>query len=485
MPMQGKRLGALLCLTLAFALWTDEIAAQAARIVYVNKESTATFQDGSSWETAVRTVRQGIRRAQLAGGAEVWVVQGEYIEVAYLEPGVHLYGGFTGSETERDQRDFTANVTIINGLTANSGAPAETVVVGVTDSTLDGFTVCGGRGANGAGMINDAASPVVANCRFVDNQATQYGAAILNNPGSYPLIENCEFTGNTAGVSGGAIANNGAAPEIRNCTFTLNTSGTTGGAIVNTPGASGIIENCVFDRNTTGTGGGAIYSQQASPLVSACVFTRNESEVSGGAVFNDTGTPFFVNCLFAGNACGENGGAITNIAADTVFFNCTIAHNTAEEDGGPAYNNQSDPTFVNCILYFNDPEEFYDIKSNPSVRYSDIERGYSGPGNFDINPRFIDPKNGDYGLQPQSWCINAGTGNGAPAIDIDGVVRPQGIGVDVGAYEALVIGEREPLTVCGALLRAKEGPAQADGGVVLFPSLALLLLLASRRKRRP
>lgn len=483
MPMQGKRPWALACLV--FALCAGGTSAHAAGVVYVDQGTTAVVQDGSSWATAVDTVRKGIRRAELAGGAEVWVAEGEYSEVAYLQTGIHLYGGFAGNETAREQRDFSANVTVINGLSANDGAPVETVVLGATNSTLDGFTIRGGRGANGAGMLNDAASPVVANCHFTDNQAAQYGGAILNNPGSYPLIENCTFAGNAAGISGGAIANNGSAPEVRNCTFTGNGSGTSGGAIVFTPDSSGIIENCVFEQNATGTGGAAIYCQQASPLIDACLFTDNEAALYGGAVYNDTAAPFYVNCLFAGNRCGESGGAITNVAAAPVFFNCTIAHNTADEDGGPAYNNQSDPAFVNCILYFNDPDEFYNIKSKPSVRYSDVEFGHAGPGNFAINPRFMDPGNGDYGLQPQSWCINAGTSEGAPATDIDGVARPQGIGVDVGAYEAIVIGEREPLTPCGALLRGKEETAQADGGILVLPSMAGLLLLVSKRRRRP
>ncbi|HNR33489.1 MAG TPA: right-handed parallel beta-helix repeat-containing protein, partial [Candidatus Hydrogenedentes bacterium] len=369
------------------------------------------------------------------------------------------------------------------GLTANDGQPVETVVTGATNSVLDGFTVRGGRGTNGAGMVNEAASPIVANCRFVDNQATQYGGAILNNPGSYPLIENCGFTANAAGISGGAIANNGAVPEIRNCTFRLNMSGTTGGAIVNTPGSSAIIENCVFERNSTGTGGGAVHSQQASPLIGACVFTGNKARDFGGAAFNDSATPFFVNCLFAGNECEGSGGAVANVTADPTFLNCTVADNFARKDGGAVYNNQSDPALVNCIVWENDPDEFYNVKSRPSVRYSDVFGGHQGAGNFSIDPRFVNPANGNYRLQPQSWCINAGTNSGAPETDLEGVSRPQGIGVDVGAYEATEIGEREPLTLCGALLRAKDDSTRADGSMVLLPGVAVLLVLTSWRRQ--
>jgi hypothetical protein len=42
---------------------------------------------------------------------------------------------------------------------------------------------------------------------------------------------------------------------------------------------------------------------------------------------------------------------------------------------------------------------------------------------------------GDYRLQSRSPNVDAGTDVGAPGLDLDGTVRPQGAGVDVGVYE--------------------------------------------------
>lgn len=44
----------------------------------------------------------------------------------------------------------------------------------------------------------------------------------------------------------------------------------------------------------------------------------------------------------------------------------------------------------------------------------------------------------DFHLQPGSPCIDTGTDRMAPPIDLDGVMRPQGFGYDMGAYEYVV-----------------------------------------------
>ena len=64
---------------------------------------------------------------------------------------------------------------------------------------------------------------------------------------------------------------------------------------------------------------------------------------------------------------------------------------------------------------------------------------YSGcaPGVSDISadPLLLDPAAGDFHLAFGSPCIDAGTSTGAPPADFEGIARPQGGGVDIGAYE--------------------------------------------------
>ena len=70
----------------------------------------------------------------------------------------------------------------------------------------------------------------------------------------------------------------------------------------------------------------------------------------------------------------------------------------------------------------------------PSITYSDIEGGYEGEGNIDIYPQFTDPENGDYTLQEDSPCIDAGTAD----LDGDGyddITDYYGQAPDMGAFE--------------------------------------------------
>jgi hypothetical protein len=74
------------------------------------------------------------------------------------------------------------------------------------------------------------------------------------------------------------------------------------------------------------------------------------------------------------------------------------------------------------------------------VKYSCFGDGTTGEGNISDNPLFVnvsgnDPTKWDLQLQPKSPCIDKGKLEDAPDCDILGVERPQGAGVDMGAYE--------------------------------------------------
>ncbi len=74
-----------------------------------------------------------------------------------------------------------------------------------------------------------------------------------------------------------------------------------------------------------------------------------------------------------------------------------------------------------------------------SVTYSCVKGGYEGEGNISEDPRLAGPPD-NLRLLPGSPCLDTGTADGAPADDIVGTARPQGAGVDMGAYESAPLG---------------------------------------------
>lgn len=62
----------------------------------------------------------------------------------------------------------------------------------------------------------------------------------------------------------------------------------------------------------------------------------------------------------------------------------------------------------------------------------------TGSHNISVDPEFIDANAGNYHVTFTAPVVDAGTVVGAPPIDKDGVSRPQGAGVDMGAYEVQV-----------------------------------------------
>jgi hypothetical protein len=78
----------------------------------------------------------------------------------------------------------------------------------------------------------------------------------------------------------------------------------------------------------------------------------------------------------------------------------------------------SEPNIVNSILWSDsatsNAEVFNDNSSNVSISYSDVQGGWAGDNNIDIDPLFRDPENEDYHLMA-TYC---GDPFDSPCIDM-------------------------------------------------------------------
>ncbi len=251
----------------------------------------------------------------------------------------------------------------------------------VGDAVLDGFNLHGGVAMYGGGMFGGRA----VHCILADNAAK----------------------GASDGLGGGMCR--GTSVE---CAFSRNSARYGGGMF------SGTADKCTFTDNSVSGSGGGMYVGTAT----GCTFRGNSANWSGGML----GTA--INCLFAANRAYSGGGMYQGTAV-----NCTFTGNVSDGGIGNFYYYG---TVTNCIFWGNSPE--YINGESIAVSYSCLSVPTAGVCNIVADPLFVNAAAGDYRLQPGSPCINAGTGAGAPAVDILGAPRPQGPNWDMGAYEHAV-----------------------------------------------
>ena len=493
----------LLCaLIVASFLAAFPISAEGARF-YVTPGG-AGANAGTSWQEAFSEALFPNALLAAAPGTEFWVAKGRYrpsttdkTKFFPLNPGVALYGGFAGTETARDQRNWKVNVTVLtgdlnfddnpvdaNGITLRSSSIQGTNSVNVMNAQvsnaatiLDGFVITAGDSNTvGGGILNPLGGVAIRNCSFYGNRASQDGGALYMESGSTSTVTDCTFSGNAAD-SGAAIYNNGSATLIQRCFFEANFAVLqNGGAIFTLNSPFPEVDGCTFFKNKAGDRGGGIYATN-NVRVTACTFIENEA-ADGGGIFAIGSEPVVTNCTFSGNTASVNGGGMQNYwAATTIVTNCTFSGNTAAA-GGNMYNADSDPTVTNSIFWAGVNGEITDdAASNPVVSYCVVQGGY-GPGSNIITG---DPKLGPLAtnggptetmaLLSGSSALDAGTSTGAPSVDQRGISRPQGSGYDIGAFEVEVGGGGGSGGGCSA------------GGGSLFALLLMLAPLTLLRRR--
>ena len=150
-----------------------------------------------------------------------------------------------------------------------------------------------------------------------------------------------------------------------------------------------------------------------------------------GAVKNENSSSYYSNCLFRKNTVDgrfAQGGAACNSGGYPTYVNCVFYDNTAAFLGGCMVNTGSARSKAyNCILWNNSsPQIFNYTSSTVTARNCDIEGGYATNWNIDLDPRFVDPDNGDFHLLSSSPCIDAGSNDLPPLLpeyDMDGEER--------------------------------------------------------------
>lgn len=456
--------------------------------------------EGETWERAVATLDRGLDLAEalVAEGeprVEVWVAAGVYVPSVdglgdprtatfAMRSGVHMYGGFVGTEGVREGRTpatIAANATVLSGDLSVHGEAlgrAYHVVTGANDATLDGFLVRDGQAdgpeasqRDGGGLYNMEVSPTVANVVFRANRAGQYGAAAFSRNAS-PSFANVVFEENEAGTGGALYAFGGnpsltnvlfednwspnagggfyaqiSAPDLRRVTFAGNRSAF-GGAVY-LGGGSATFNDVTFTGSHATSNGGAVYVSGGTPTFVNVTFTRNRADVAGGGVFVfSNARPTFTNVVFAANHANVGGGLYTQFRCHPVITSSTFAGNTSAIDGQAIHTTQqSTVTVINSIV----TSSIVTINaSSATARYSLLAAGTCagaamtcGDAAIEASPVFVDatgddPTAWDLTQRPPSPGIDAGDNGELPAgitADRAGLPRIVNATIDMGAFE--------------------------------------------------
>lgn len=285
---------------------------------------------------------------------------------------------------------------------------------------------------------------IIENSYIANGRAKGDGGGLYIESGNYVLIEKCHIKYNYSHqwYGGGACIRAVDKLYIIKNLFNYNTcffindswAGGTGGgiAILHSFGYDSYakIENNYFFNNSTGVG--VVYD------------AYYKADIVGNAICNNLGAGLW-NAHYSNYPVYSNNIIVNNISwvwsgIQFVSPNVKLINNIVRQ-------NYIFPRII--------ADQIFSINNqiSPKVSYCNIQLGFEGEGNIDLEPFFINPTPdagldydalaADWSLQSSSPCVNTGTpdttGLYLPEIDLAGNPRIYGIRIDMGAYENQVV----------------------------------------------
>lgn len=405
------------------------------RRIYVNQNASGN-NDGTSWVDAYTEFADALNALPTGSTDTIWVAQGTYFPIydftgnnSPLDPrskeffildmnDLHIYGGFSGTETQLSQRNWKNNPTVLSGDIGTPGDQTDNCYSvfnsGNSNFVLDGFTVSDGyadgigTGAGvaqkrGAGIIiGTSVSTVmrIENCLIKDNHAaSESGLYMFMNGGTTTIdVVNTRFTGNIG---------RWAAP------FSIHTYS---GDLYPT------FVNCLIDNNTTSD-----FNTESGNTFPGGRFIRQSAGTISGAL---------INCTFTKNTetstLADADRAVFGVQGDfnnTAIYNCIFHDNnvntleTSVSYGGNAIWTPASVTVYNTISE--------DVMDNAAY--------ITSTNNIQADPMFENPSSNDFTLGSSSAAINVGDTSGIgkylPNYDLSYSNRFYGTAIDLGCYE--------------------------------------------------
>ena len=176
-----------------------------------------------------------------------------------------------------------------------------------------------------------------------------------------------------------------------------------------------IIENNIILENISYYGSGIYFDSCWLTEIYNNVISNNSATFYGGGIFiglTGLDSAKVKNNIIIYNSGQRGAGIYLKWQNYTNIINNVICNNFASSKGGGIYQDYTNSTWIfNDIIWGNYAPQYpqlFVVNSVTDVNYSDIQGGYTGIGNIDIDPMFVDSTNGDWHLQSISPCIDAG-----------------------------------------------------------------------------
>lgn len=300
--------------------------AVAQRVIYVDADAQGNGS-GVDWANAYRVLQKGLLAS--AYGDEVWVAAGTYRPASRsnrsasfnLPNGVAVYGGFVGTETERNERAPLQHITYLSGDIGAVGEEADNVYHVVTAirtdtlTVLDGFTVTGGNAdgddsdGTGGGVAVRHGALRIKGVRITGNRARRGGGLALDS--ATVRIKGGALDANTA-LLGGGLYSDASSLEVREVILSGNTATDGGGFWVSNSEVT--VYGGLISQNTSERYGGGGHAQRSALALYDCAIEGNRTQGSGGGLYSDGVVNRMEGCTVLENTSATHGGGIASWA---------------------------------------------------------------------------------------------------------------------------------------------------------------------------
>ena len=319
---------------------------------------------------------------------------------------IKVYPGLYRGHFQFLDKDVTIRSITIPEITLFGGLNEIGSVVEINGGKLKGLTIIGGEALYGAGIWAKG-NTVIQDCIIRNNRAKE---DINANLQIYPN-----------GMGGGVYLQDEA--QMIESRVTRNFSNREGGGVI-TDGNNKIIR-CKIDKNKifarfpgNSFNSAGIHQAEGTLIIRNSIIRRNETTGSGGGLGVGDYTEVY-NSLFIKNRATSGGGGILISSAGTAdIINCVLYKNMSSVNSGGWWGGSNFSgsivmlgamSVINTIAWQNLGGNDTRLYPQNSI-YTDTDefQFVSGEGNLNEDPMFVDSNRGNFELELNSPCKNAG-----------------------------------------------------------------------------